>query len=121
MNKYIDARVAFKVLSDYYHHKTPIQHMALSEALDRVPAADVVEARHGKWLTKTVKKFCDPDCWYPGIFEIEDSWNEEEGSWLEEQEGFCSECGEYDEHYGRHKYCPHCGAKMEEDEHEHDE
>ena len=75
--------------------------------------SNVSVLKKGKWVTKTVKKDCAPDCWYPGIFAIKDSWNEEDGSWLEEEDGFCSECGEQDEHYGVHKYCPNCGAKME--------
>ena len=33
----IDADEAYKVLTDYYHHKTEIQHKALKEAIERVP------------------------------------------------------------------------------------
>jgi hypothetical protein len=43
MAKYIEQEDAYKTLSNYYHHSTDNQHMALREALDRVPAADVVE------------------------------------------------------------------------------
>ena len=76
-------------------------------------APSVVPSRaEGEWLTKTVKKFCASDCWYPGVFAIEDSWDEEEGSWLEEQDGFCSKCGEQDEHYHSHNFCPNCGSRM---------
>lgn len=64
----------------------------------------------GEWTTKIVKKFCPPDCWWPDIFAIEDSWDEKEGSWLEEQDGFCSECGKQDKHHDGHKYCPYCGS-----------
>lgn len=39
--KLIDADEAFRVLSDYYHHRTEEQHDALREALDRVPEAGV--------------------------------------------------------------------------------
>ena len=39
----IDADEAYKVLTDYYHHKTEIQHDALKEAIGRVPSVDVVE------------------------------------------------------------------------------
>ena len=35
--KLIDADEAFRVLSDYYHHRTETQADALREALDRVP------------------------------------------------------------------------------------
>lgn len=40
--KLIDADEAFRVLSDYYHHRTEEQHDALHEALDRVPEAVVL-------------------------------------------------------------------------------
>ena len=39
----IDADEAYKVLTDYYHHKTEIQHKALKEAIERVPTVDAVE------------------------------------------------------------------------------
>ena len=37
----IDADEAFRVLSDYYHHRTETQADALREALERVPEAVV--------------------------------------------------------------------------------
>lgn len=83
------------------------------EAVSNMPPA---ERKKGEWQTKIVKQFCAPDCWYPGIFAIEGSWNEEEGSWLEKQGGFCSECGKQDEHYNSHNYCPLCGIRMRGDE-----
>ena len=36
----IDAEEAYKVLTDYYHHGTEIQHKALKEAIERVPIVD---------------------------------------------------------------------------------
>lgn len=39
----IDADEAYKVLTDYYHHRTEIQHEALEEALSKVPTADAVK------------------------------------------------------------------------------
>lgn len=47
--RYITDEDVFRVLSEYYHHKTDIQHAALSEAISRVPTADVVEIKRGKW------------------------------------------------------------------------
>lgn len=41
--KLIDADEAFRVLSDYYHHRTETQADALREALDRVPEVAVNE------------------------------------------------------------------------------
>lgn len=39
----IDAEKAYEVLTDYYHHRTEIQHEALKEAIGRVPTVDAVE------------------------------------------------------------------------------
>ena len=40
MDEYIRKQDAFDVLTDYYHHTTENQHMALKEALDLVPEAE---------------------------------------------------------------------------------
>ena len=42
MPRYVDADKAYKVLTDYYHIRTEIQHKALEEAFSRVPTANVV-------------------------------------------------------------------------------
>lgn len=39
MCEYIRKTDAFDVLTDYYHHTTQVQHMALKEALDCVPVS----------------------------------------------------------------------------------
>ena len=44
----IDAEEAQKVLTEYQHHKTEIQHKALKEAIERVPIVDPV--KHGHWI-----------------------------------------------------------------------
>lgn len=43
MERLIDADEVYKVLTDYYNHKTEIQHKALKEAIGRVPSIDAVE------------------------------------------------------------------------------
>lgn len=90
MAKYIELEDAYKTLSDYYHHSTDNQHMALREALDRVPAADVVERKTWKWEVDEV------GC------------------------GICSACGNFAFETTTHhisgwypRFCPNCGAKME--------
>ena len=40
MARLIDAQDAFNVLTDYYHHSTHVQHLALQEALNKVPTVD---------------------------------------------------------------------------------
>lgn len=37
----ISREKAYKVLTEYYHHKTEMQHKALREALDMVPSVDI--------------------------------------------------------------------------------
>jgi rubrerythrin len=46
----IDADKAYKVLTEYYHHKTDVQHDALKEALGKVPTVDASPVKYGKWL-----------------------------------------------------------------------
>ncbi len=65
--------------------------------LSKLPAADVAEVRHGRWIRQP-----------------------SEISGLDVE--FCSECGQgmnERNQFWNAKYCPHCGARMdEEDEHE---
>ena len=86
----IDADEAYKVLTDYYHHRTEIQHNALKEAIERVPTVDPV--KHGHWVEQ---EHCD---------------------WVYSKECRCSECGKYrlmTNPFGREwNYCPNCGAYM---------
>lgn len=42
MGRLIDADSAYTVLTDYYHHKTDVQHMALKDALDKVETVDAI-------------------------------------------------------------------------------
>ena len=83
----IDADEAYKVLTDYYHHKTEIQHDALKEAIERVPTVDAEPVRHEHW-----KEHKD----YPGLAYL------------------CSGCGYFTT--DRSYYCPYCGAKNEVEE-----
>lgn len=43
----IDADKTYEVLTDHYHQRTELQHMALKEALNRVPTVEPV--KHGRW------------------------------------------------------------------------
>ena len=53
MMQLIDKETAYKELSEYYHHNTFIQHLALSEALDRVPVVDAIPVQ---WLYDLAEK-----------------------------------------------------------------
>ena len=48
MDKLISSAEAFRVLSDYYHHRTETQAYALREALELVPEA-VVRCENCRW------------------------------------------------------------------------
>lgn len=51
----IDADVAYKVLAEYYHHRTETQYEALKEALSKVPtvnAEPVVRCKDCKHFIK---------------------------------------------------------------------
>ena len=86
MDDLISRQAAFEVLSDYYHHRTKIQHEALREALDRVPSAQ----SNGMWVE--AKPFIGKHCSACGY---EAYWDSDYGQQL------------FD-------YCPYCGADMRE-------
>lgn len=64
--KLIDADEAFRVLSDYYHHRTETQAAALREALGLVPEAVVrcKDCRYWKDQAEGVVEVpvCEYDC-----------------------------------------------------------
>lgn len=51
MPRYITDADTMRVLSEYYHHRTDVQMNALTEAISRVPTADVIEAP--RWVPVT--------------------------------------------------------------------
>lgn len=79
MTKYVNAG---KMLEEYEH--SIYDTTDLAEMLNYMPAADVEEVRHGKWVELPPFK---------GIYT-------------------CSLCGRWGEYHWN--YCPHCGAKMDE-------
>ena len=91
MKRLIDTQDAFNVLTDYYHHHTSAQHLALEEALNKVPTIDAEPVRHGKW-----------------VFNPSDAL---EAMFAKPK---CSECGFESADGGN--YCPNCGADMRGEE-----
>ena len=80
--EYIEREEAKKVLAFDYTY-------AAAKLLDTVPAEDVQEVRHGKWI---------------------------ENPYLLGTSNFCSLCGEnYGMPHGKYKFCPNCGAKMDKE------
>lgn len=51
----IDADEAYKVLTDYYHHRTEIQHKALKEAIERVPTVKPIVGEDGMAFSEISK------------------------------------------------------------------
>lgn len=103
MSDLISRQKAYEVLTEYYHHRTIIQHEALREALDKVPSAEP-ERHRGEWIDEKINSYTSRT--------------------------YCSECGssapfvyESDDYYGNHahgetaktKFCPNCGADMRGD------
>lgn len=61
MPRLIDADEAYKVLTDYYHQRTEIQHKALKEAIERVPTVDAVPKTDYELLLKRFKHLIQSD------------------------------------------------------------
>lgn len=61
MNDLISRQTAYDTLTEYYHHKTEIQHQSLKEALSRVPPIDavpVVRCKDCKWWREETDHTC---------------------------------------------------------------
>ena len=98
MKKYIDADIInlkLKQICDNRNTSYGIQFGGrakdFAQLTDDIPAADVEEVKHGKWIDKLVE--CN------GVAEIK---------------SVCSLCGNPNKQY-KPPYCPHCGAKMDKE------
>ena len=75
----------------------PSEYAKLEDALNRIPAADVVEVRHGRWeawmpdKNGETREFICTGC----RFMVEMSWKQKE----------CD-----------YEWCPYCGCKMDKEE-----
>ena len=79
----------------------------MHEQVDSLPAADVVEVRHGRWVDENKNPVPWDEC----------------NSKCPSHSAYCSECGEWltasDEYPVTGLYCPHCGALMDGKETDH--
>lgn len=109
MPRLIDADEAYKVLTDYYHQRTAIQHKALKEAFERVPTVDIDA------ITESHEKIGYDKGFRDGYAQATSEVRH--GHWIavdsDGEEYKCSECG--DKEYYTCNYCPNCGAKMVEE------
>ena len=93
MAEYIDREAAIKAIyeSDHFSVRECFGWSAreIEEVLRAVPATDVAQVRHGRWIDNGA-------CGYKWAFS-------------------CSKCGYIDGYpfNDRHNYCPNCGAKMD--------
>ena len=98
----VDVDEVYKVLTDYYHHRTKIQHEALKEAIEKVPTVDAVSFEDYRSMEQTVNKLTKA---------IADAESVKHGHWITDMSGcWCSVCNEYSDYST--DYCPNCGAKM---------
>lgn len=89
--KYIECEAAKEYLRHNSYSNPYFRSQACQQAvnvLDEVPAADVVEVKHGRW--------------------INERW---EG--LSSFSAECGLCGKRTLAYFHYSYCPNCGAKMD--------
>ena len=122
MARYLTDEDVFRVLSEYYHHRTDIQRMALSEAISRVPTADVVEKERYDRLLENALIISEALREYQDAEMLE----RKKGKWIQRSDTpwyyYCSncyrvisvasvnKCGESVPHLSN--FCPNCGAKM---------
>ena len=91
--KYIKASDCEKY---FYEHLDDVHIAGAMNAIDEMPAADVVPVKHGHWIS------------------LDDYFEDAQ----------CSECGDalvigdcsFNDFCECYKYCPNCGAKMDEKE-----
>lgn len=97
MKEYIERAEALDICQKEYEERLRMADYCgdtvawdIGGAIKGIPAADVAEVRHGRWIR---------DKWPSGTHKL-----------------ICSECGEWSGKKSR--YCPSCGALMKGDEHE---
>ena len=93
MTDYIKRDTAYNYLTEYYNHRTDIQHQNLRKALNAIPSADVQPVVHGEWEEGSRQTLL--------------------GEWFFIK---CSVCGyqrEDDDTEHNTYFCPNCGARMD--------
>lgn len=85
-------RIWVQECEDWLEHKEANCFRDCIDLIDQIPAADVVEVRHGRW-----------------------EWYDLTISFRYINRGYrCSVCGHKED--DEPNYCPHCGAKMDKEE-----
>ena len=76
--RYIETTDAIRALSKFYNYRTDHEYCLLALAISRVPTADVVERKRGKW-----KQGCCTECGY--------NWGKDAP--IANVPNFCPNCG----------------------------
>ena len=96
MKEYIERAAAIEAIRKYQYP------YGVEFLLSNIPAADVVEVRHGRWVNENKNPVPWDEC----------------NSKCPSHSAYCSECGEWltasDEYPVTGLYCPNCGALMRE-------
>lgn len=87
MGRLVDENDVYSVLTEYYHHKTATQHVALIDALSTVKTADAIPV---PWIEAEIKKLRDMDNGFASLSagQIEAMLKK----WREEQNGKSNQC-----------------------------
>lgn len=99
MKEYIERAAAIEAAYQGLKRPSNIEEWKrICEQLQNIPAADVVEVRHGRWIG------------YPECLKYTNAYSDDHI--------VCSACEEcfsiLDNDCERFNFCPHCGAKMTE-------
>ena len=113
MTRYINADKLYPTNFEIYTYAGDYKKAleAVYEKIDNAPAEDVTPVVHANWVKK---KHLIPLAWDSDPFIWENYDEETHSEWKEYWH--CSEC-DYEADRGmkpKFKYCPECGAKMEE-------
>lgn len=88
----ISREKAYKVLTEYYHHKTEMQHKALREALDMVPPVDIDLSDYSDRLWRNAYEQGKADA-EPRWISVEDEpLKEKKRYWVCTDTGYQCEC-----------------------------
>lgn len=96
MTEYIDRQAVLDAIPQANEDKKVSLFGAVADFIvlvNEIPAADVAPVVHAHWEMKPVDTT-------PGTYHL--------------KKAFCSNCGKPNKQY-RPPYCPHCGAKMDEE------
>lgn len=117
---------AIRVASGYCHWSNIPKELAKLPSVNPIPCEDTISRQAvDKLIDELARAISDERCFIPrgrstatimqDILDLPSVSTEKTGHWIEdenEMKVWCSECGEENDECS--KYCPNCGAKMQE-------